>query len=1435
MIVKNKGIETITNQSTVTFELDNSSGHLFSVLSELYSRPEESTIRELATNCSDAHIMSNNQDRPFIIKLPNKEKNIFNISFRDFGPGLNHEQVMQIYRIYGKSTKTDSDTQTGCLGLGSKSPFSISSTFYVKSYKDGICSQYTCSMDNQGKPNITEEPILFDTYEENGLEVVVPIYKEMNFQNIILRALKYFKVKPLVYTQNGSLEKDTLIDMNWKQLTEVKHLTDTIAIPSEHFNINKFLESLNKANQRVIENEVIQLQVYYPLDSKLILDTINRFNLVYSDEQNVLKPKFKISNDIIKTITYLLNTGIQFYSKPGCIAFAPSRETIKYNELTLIYIIKELIKAAKRINKMALNKLSKIQTYEDTFDTIYLGDTQITNLLKRFGDIELNSEVIKDSKLLFDKELDQGDYVLFSSTKSFESGMSNSKSGIYHTFPGTLNKLKPYFIDNLVRYKNLRWANIWDHSTLWYNIDQVLVYNFRTPFIKEFEQQFYFKMVCEVIKNLIFEIASLLKFTFEELNDLELMNLKDSFAGFNPYKNLTAIDPLKIKETKRVFSDSVIREISSYKIGHLLNLINSSDYNRGKNINKQYKKFNSKLKHFYKLLSLSSSNHNLILEQLNISELNLLKFDEELLTIKPKPVKLEKIEILNAKFFNKMAKAQNKFKRKFDDLLREAFNFSELVPNFYNFIESSEITNEIYPLDNIISKDKYSDGIYSWFSQLVILFLYKEYPKEVLKQFQHNTDVDFQRKYIMDQFESWNIPKKYILGLEPAKRYKKLRAQNSPMNLLEDKILRTDIIYYENIDVEKSIDVFKNIVLDQFSFYKEILQILLKTYKKETYEQVLIKVTEQSNNIVLSKYDSHLMYSNLVKYKERFKNLFYSWTAKDLEYDKDGNLLDAEIRYNNHIKYIFTFENFLQRIIFDQSRAISDEIIKFLKENNYYGKIESISIDSNSDFQSNIKFEENILPCINIDNVYHIYLPLNRIDKSTKQKIEIPDVFIWSNSLTINIPAKKNDEYLERFFSENNVCNFSEFKINYGRNYTFKEKELNNPDLKLETLQAKCKDSGTRVKRNAFFDTAANRTFTTSSIKIMEPDIYMIYLDGSKLHTKYKKLLINPIQLTLGLANSKIITTASKRLGYGFSSGFNDILLPNFVSRYDSTKHIRKIMFNSIEADFTETLEWFSKHEFGLIFNLVRSKDLYSLYYNNFSLIEQETKNFSKEYSKILKERLEETDLYRRLIFTLKKPNILNYFPNYLNNGIGLNELLQFAEEDTKSFIHLSEYMRFSDYEYLNDIQNYIKQLNIFTNFYIDLISVMYNNTREALNDIQEETNTIQDLKKRKIDIGLKVKQSMNGKDMLGSTESLIRKIEDILESIFKYKEYEPSKIEKLINSYYKPNFIKEKKIKFNKIEDLIVGLELKKRKTILHQKINRRTKKSQLKENISR
>lgn len=432
---------TELNYDTVSFQIDNEDGHLFAVLSELYSRPIDSCIREICTNCNDAHIMSGNESRPFVIKLPNYEKKINELSIRDFGPGLNHQQVMDIYRIYGKSTKNKENKSTGCLGLGSKSPYAVSSVFYVRSYLNGKIYLYTCSMDNNNIPNISEKPIEMDTDEENGLEVIIPIHKEVNFINILKNELKHFTVKPIVYKKMGEVSDDEKVSVDWIKSQNRYNITDSITIDNRIKNIQSFFRNIDNRDCKD-SPEVVQLQIWYPIDSNMIINAIERFNKLYYDlDNNVIIKNFQISEFRLKIIKYLLKNGIQINSIPGKIAFSPSRESIKYTEKTLIYMIQELNKAARVIEKKLISPIKYLKTREDYFDTFIMNNYIIDILKSKFN---INSEEI--SKLTGQSRLDEF-------RKYYMEGSVQSLYGYIVTPISTNNKSLEYNITS--NYKDL--------------------------------------------------------------------------------------------------------------------------------------------------------------------------------------------------------------------------------------------------------------------------------------------------------------------------------------------------------------------------------------------------------------------------------------------------------------------------------------------------------------------------------------------------------------------------------------------------------------------------------------------------------------------------------------------------------------------------------------------------------------------------------------------------------------------------------------------------------------------------------------------------------------------------------------------------------------------------------------------------------------------
>ena len=74
-----------------------------------------------------------------------------------------------IYTSYFVSTKTEDESQTGCFGLGSKTPFSLVDKYTVISYCEGKKKTYKMEKKN-GLPTV-EKMSEEDTNEDTGLEI----------------------------------------------------------------------------------------------------------------------------------------------------------------------------------------------------------------------------------------------------------------------------------------------------------------------------------------------------------------------------------------------------------------------------------------------------------------------------------------------------------------------------------------------------------------------------------------------------------------------------------------------------------------------------------------------------------------------------------------------------------------------------------------------------------------------------------------------------------------------------------------------------------------------------------------------------------------------------------------------------------------------------------------------------------------------------------------------------------------------------------------------------------------------------------------------------------------------------------------------------------------------------------------------------------------
>jgi hypothetical protein len=287
-------------------------------------------------------IASGQKDRPFHIHLPNSLEPW--ITIQDFGTGISHQNIYDIYSTYFESTKTNTNDQIGCLGLGSKSPFCYTDNFSVTSIHDGVKRIYNAYFASDGNPTIalmSQE----NTSEGNGVAVQIPV-KEKDFFlfiNAVSKAFRFFDVKP---TLSGAT-------LTWPENNPMFKGDDWMFYDS-----NQGWESY-----------AIMGGVTYPIDHYKTDDKYNQ----------------------------ILRKGVVLKFAMGELDFAPSREHLSYDDATIKALNDKLEKVMGEIAQESKNQIlakenileamRALEYFNDRFS--YYGNTnfEIKNLVYEGHDI----------------------------------------------------------------------------------------------------------------------------------------------------------------------------------------------------------------------------------------------------------------------------------------------------------------------------------------------------------------------------------------------------------------------------------------------------------------------------------------------------------------------------------------------------------------------------------------------------------------------------------------------------------------------------------------------------------------------------------------------------------------------------------------------------------------------------------------------------------------------------------------------------------------------------------------------------------------------------------------------------------------------------------------------------------------------------------------
>ena len=378
-------IITSTQDNTVTSNnFDSTSmgviadGRMFSLLlNNLYSMPERAVIRELSTNALDAHVKAGNLDKPYIIQLPTK----FNptLIIRDYGTGLDEKEINLYLNTLFSSDKNNSNDLVGGFGLGAKSPFAITPSYTIESFKDGFKYSALWYKKEDGTPVliVTNKEV---TDEENGIKFIINVDNKYidNIRSAIKDELFHFPLKPKIVTNIEDLS------------TEVD--------PKEFFPVESFKN--DKVTVYQTSNFNFRNQFYVSIGG-----VCYRLNTATTKAEyfNRLSPQDLSSKAAFVQFdftTYILNLNVMGYSSNynkivvldmpiGSLTLPMSRESIE-----------DTVENYQKINEIFLEQQSKaIDVYLKPFKDYMDSKPQKEYKLKEFVEIALNNNFNKSSSL----------------------------------------------------------------------------------------------------------------------------------------------------------------------------------------------------------------------------------------------------------------------------------------------------------------------------------------------------------------------------------------------------------------------------------------------------------------------------------------------------------------------------------------------------------------------------------------------------------------------------------------------------------------------------------------------------------------------------------------------------------------------------------------------------------------------------------------------------------------------------------------------------------------------------------------------------------------------------------------------------------------------------------------------------------------------------
>ena len=374
-----------------------------------YANPIRTLVQEYICNGRDA-TREAKKTTPLNVTLPTRLEPTFKV--RDFGVGLSESRIKEVFTQYGKSTKRNTNDQTGGFGIGAKSAWSYTDSFTVISYIDGIANTYVAHIGknhNGSLQRIAQEA----TTEPNGTEIQVSVKEQdirafvsaayrttvfwdikPNFKGIIAAELPKFYTdnvnNPLWSGKNWAIYNSDDLPFNGDSNSWNRSNTNYVVVDGIPYPITGTLASLEEytnLTRRVLRSERLLVIHVNNGDVELVANRESMADSEYSSEnlkkvlnavnKDIVKQKEKIMSEV-KSVDQLIETFKTFssvFNDVDTLTFNDKKDSFsidRHGSLTSNLVGTEQNPITMTAYNLKRQRNSKVICSSDTTRTIYL-------------------------------------------------------------------------------------------------------------------------------------------------------------------------------------------------------------------------------------------------------------------------------------------------------------------------------------------------------------------------------------------------------------------------------------------------------------------------------------------------------------------------------------------------------------------------------------------------------------------------------------------------------------------------------------------------------------------------------------------------------------------------------------------------------------------------------------------------------------------------------------------------------------------------------------------------------------------------------------------------------------------------------------------------------------------------------------------------------